>query len=145
MLHLQTTSWADIYVAVLGRNQTLFCSAFWSQFCIWRTLVQSFCKGWGLIHICRYTKCEVHMRSTLNRSFAQKHSNVFEIRNKIMFHFHPGLPHIELCRMQGWSSSYEITFYEISGQLNIAIVYTWMHNQFSLTQVHIKENKFPNG
>ena len=64
-------------------------------------VAQNFCSGRGsytvrrlIRYSCTFATC---MSPALNESFAPqcfKHGNAVELRNRIMFDFHPGLPHM---------------------------------------------------
>ena len=78
------------YVAVPGRNRTLFHCVFWSHCCIRSAVTQNFHQGQSSYALCK------HMSPALNKSSTQEcfePSNASEILNGIMFNFYP---HINL-------------------------------------------------
>ena len=90
-----------IYVAVLGRNQTVFCCVFRSHYHVGSALAQNLHEGQGSYALCKRGKYPwvypAHMNPALNGSSVLEcfeHGNVMEICNGIMFDFYPGLPHI---------------------------------------------------
>ena len=91
----------NTYVAVLGRNRTLFCRVFWSHYRVQTAAVQYFSYGWGSYVLCKLMNTwyvyTARMSPTLNGSSALQRferSNAIEISNTIMFDFYPGLPHM---------------------------------------------------
>ena len=97
------------YVAVPGRNRTLFRCIFRAYYCVQSAVKQNFHYGRGSYALCKlmnnwhvYT---VHMGPTPNRSSVLQgfeRGNALEIHNGIMFDFYPGLPH--MCVHGFWMS-----------------------------------------
>ena len=93
----------DAYVAVLDRNRILFRLVFREHHRVRRAIALSFCLGRGSYALCgciRYSCIYiVCMNPTLSGSTALqrvKLGNALEIRNRIIFDFYSGLPHIQI-------------------------------------------------
>ena len=93
------------YVAVPGRNRTLFRCVLRLHYRVPRAVMQYFHCKWGSYVLCKLMNTwhiyPVHMGPTPNRSSALQRFecvNALEIRNGIMFNFYPGLPHIYTIR-----------------------------------------------
>ena len=87
------------YVAVLGRNQTLFCCVFRPYYRVQSTVAQNFCKrrgSYALHRLIRYScTLSTRMSPALNGSSVLqrfKCRNTIELHNGIMFNFYLGLP-----------------------------------------------------
>ena len=99
--HYTSVMQGSAYVAVSGRNRTIFRCIFWSHHRVRSAVTQYF--HYGRAHMCYvntwildvfYTACK---SPTLNGSSVLqcfKRDNAIEIRNEIMFDFYPGLPHV---------------------------------------------------
>ena len=91
----------QIYVAVPDRNRILFCRIFQLHHRVQRAIALSFRLGRGsyvlhgrIRYSCGYIAC---MSPTFSRSSALqrvKLSDALKIRNRTIFNFYPGLPHI---------------------------------------------------
>ena len=88
-----------VYVAVPGRNWTLFRCVFQSYYHIRSAVTQYYC-GWSSYTLCKlinaYHVYTVRMSLTPNGSSALQHfehGNVIKICNGILFNFYPVLPH----------------------------------------------------
>ena len=90
---------ADTYVAVPGRNQTLFCCAIE----LWSTVRKTSVKGGAHMHskVARIPDNSTSyiwalpLMEVLCYMQRFKCSNAVKIRNRIMLDFYPGLPHIK--------------------------------------------------
>ena len=89
------------YVAVPGRNRTLFRCVFWSHCCVRSAVAQNFRLGQGSYALCKRGKYwwvyPARMSPALNESSMLQCfecSNASEIRNGIMCDFYPGLPYM---------------------------------------------------
>ena len=86
------------YVAVLGRNGTLFRCVFWPRYRIRSAVVHTYVKGGAHTRYVDLLGIDAaHMSPALNGSIALQHfkcGNMVEIRNGITSDFYPGLPHM---------------------------------------------------
>ena len=93
----------NAYVAVPGRNQTLFRCLLRLHYRVPSAVMQYFCCRWGSYTLCKLMNTwhiyPAHMGPTPNGSSALQRferCNALEIRNGIIFDFYLGLPHILL-------------------------------------------------
>ena len=89
------------YVAVPGRNRTLFRCILRTYYCVQSAVTQCFHYRWGSYTLCKLMNTwhvyTVRMGPTCNGSTALQRfvrGNVLEICNGIMFNSYPGLPHM---------------------------------------------------
>ena len=88
----------NVYVAVLGRNQTLFRYVFRSHCCIRSALAVELLLSGGSCMLCKLINTfhiyTAHMSPALNKRSVLQRFELSNACNGIMFSFYPGLPHM---------------------------------------------------